>query len=178
LPLGEFCSPDFRILARKIRIRGAQIPNHYLVHAAGNELFGRFTLPRVAVILTLMSGTIALPRVRVFAWCLDCLVAIGLGVLFGGLGWLVSLLYWLIRDGLFDGQSLGKRLMRIRVVVGPEQSRCTFAVSAVRNLLWVLPVMNIAVALTGLYYLLHDPNGQHWGDRLARTRVVTASAEL
>jgi uncharacterized RDD family membrane protein YckC len=45
----------------------------------------------------------------------------------------------------------------------------------IRNLLWVIPVVNLLMGLTGLYALFTDPAGRHWGDRLADTRVVNAS---
>ncbi len=117
------------------------------------------------------------PRTRIAAWLVDSVVTLGLGIVFGGLGWLAGTGYWLLRDGLFNGQSIGKRLMRMRVVVAPDGHPCTFGESAVRNVLWVIPVMNAVTALTGLYYLVHDPQGQHWGDRLARSTVVVDAME-
>lgn len=114
----------------------------------------------------------AQPRSRIGGWLIDSLATMGLGIVFGGAGWLAGTSYWLLRDGLFNGQSIGKRLMRLRVVVEPDSHPCTFGESAIRNVLWVLPVINAVTALTGLYYLLHDPRGQHWGDRMARSTVV------
>jgi hypothetical protein len=46
--------------------------------------------------------------------------------------------------------------------------------SAVRNVLWVIPVVNVVLGFTGLHDLVHDPRGRHWGDRLANTQVVKA----
>ncbi len=112
---------------------------------------------------------------RLYAWLIDLLLFLSLGAFFGGLGWIASTGYWLLRDGLFEGQSIGKRLMGLQVVVGPSQARCTFVASAVRNLLWVLPLVNLAMGLTGLYALSHDRAGRHWGDRLADTRVLRAA---
>ena len=116
-----------------------------------------------------------LVRTRISAWLIDLLLVCGLGVLFSGPpGWLAGTGYWLVRDGLFDGQSIGKRLMRLKVVVGTERRRCSLLASVARNVLWVIPVVNLVMALTGLYYLSKDRGGQHWGDRLAETRVVAA----
>jgi uncharacterized RDD family membrane protein YckC len=113
---------------------------------------------------------------RIYAWLIDLLIAMGFGGLFGGLGWIVSIGYWLLRDGCFEGQSIGKRLMRLKVVAGPDRQRCTFINSSIRNLLWAIPFVNVLTGLTGLYYLTKDRAGQHWGDRLADTRVVKAAA--
>ena len=114
-----------------------------------------------------------LAQSRIYAWLIDLLLVFGLGVLFGPpLGWLASGVYWLGRDGLFEGQSIGKRLMELKVVVGKDRRRCTLSASVVRNLLWVIPFVNLAMAATGIYYLSKDRFGQHWGDRLADTRVV------
>ncbi|MBI2104913.1 MAG: RDD family protein [Candidatus Omnitrophica bacterium] len=116
-----------------------------------------------------------LAQQRIYAWLIDLLLFLGLGAFFGGLGWIASTGYWLLRDGLFEGQSVGKRLMGLKVVVGTAHARCTFVASAVRNLLWVIPLINLAMGLTGLYALSHERAGRHWGDRLADTRVLRAA---
>ena len=111
---------------------------------------------------------------RFIAWLLDGLMVIGLGMWFGNLGWLASIAYWLARDGLFDGQSIGKRLMGLKVIVQPTQTRCTLRESAIRNVLWIVPVLNVLMAVSGLCALLTRPPERHWGDRLADTQVVPA----
>ena len=109
---------------------------------------------------------------RLAAWSIDMLMVLGLGILLDGLGWLAGTAYWVLRDGCFDGQSVGKRLMGLKVVAGGSGRRCTFRDSAVRNFLWIIPVLNVVMGLLGLHHLIHDPAGRHWGDRLADTRVV------
>lgn len=113
-------------------------------------------------------------RRRLLAWFIDLLVIIGLFILLRWIGGLAASLYLLLRDGLFEGQSVGKRIVGLRVLVLPEERRCGFKESAIRNVLWIIPVMNLVMALTGLHALTHDPHGRHWGDRLANTRVVPA----
>jgi uncharacterized RDD family membrane protein YckC len=114
-------------------------------------------------------------KLRLFAWLIDFLMVIGLGMLFYALGWAVSAGYWLLRDGLFQGQSVGKRIMRLQVVTERGEP-CSLLRSFLRNALWVIPVVNAVTAITGLHYLLHDARGRHWGDRLAETHVVYLSA--
>ncbi len=117
-------------------------------------------------------ASVSLAQQRLAAWAIDFLLVLGLGVLLSGLGWIASTAYWLCRDGLFEGQSVGKRVMKLRVVVLPDQTRCTYRTSIIRNLLWVVPLINLVAGLAGLYLLFSDPAGRHWGDRLADTRVV------
>ena len=116
-------------------------------------------------------GQASLGQQRIWAWLIDLLIIAGFSGLFDGVGWIVSTAYWLLRDGLFQGQSVGKRLLELKVV-GASGNRCTWGASALRNILWVIPLVNLVMGFTGLHYLFHDPAGRHWGDRLADTRVV------
>ena len=113
-----------------------------------------------------------LARQRIVAWLIDFLIVAGVSILIGGLSWFAGAAYILLRDGLFEGQSLGKRIMGLKVVAHQQQLRCTYLDSIVRNLLWVIPIVDFVMGLTGLHYLMHDPQGRHWGDRLADTRVL------
>ena len=112
---------------------------------------------------------------RVYAWLIDALIVLGIGALLHLLGWIAMAAYWLCRDGLFEGQSIGKRLMGLKVVVQPGATRCTFKASMIRNVLWIIPFINLFMGLSSLYYLFNDAAGRHWGDRLADTRVVPCS---
>ncbi len=115
-----------------------------------------------------------LGRRRLGAWMIDGLLVLGLLILLpGSLGFLALIAYTLVRDGLFSGQSVGKRIVGLKVV-SDVPGRGPYATSLVRNILWVIPVLDLVFAVTGLYALLHDPDGRHWGDRLAGTRVVPA----
>ena len=111
---------------------------------------------------------------RIYAWLIDVLLVVGVSIPLPLVSWLISPAYILLRDGLFEGQSVGKRIMGLKVVAHSARLQCTYLDSVVRNILWVIPVVNLAVGLTGLNYLLHDPKGRHWGDRLANTEVVSA----
>ncbi len=138
--------------------------------------------------------TTSIRTARFWADVIDLCMVIGLGALFHIIGWLVSGAYWLCRDGFFEGQSIGKRLMGLKVVIQPDAARsaargtslparmvparsagrCTWKTSFLRNFLWAIPIVNVLAALTGLYYWCSDPQGRHWGDRLANTEVVKA----
>lgn len=116
-----------------------------------------------------------LAQQRILAWLIDLSVVFGLALLFRTPGGLAGIGYVLVRDGLFgNGQSIGKRIMELKVVAGPDRLTCSFLNSVIRNVLWCIPLVNLLAALTGLYYLSTDRAGRHWGDRLADTRVVKA----
>lgn len=117
----------------------------------------------------------AIARRRLGACGIDGLLILGLQLLAPAAGPVLGLAYLVLRDGFFGGQSVGKRVMGLKVI-SDEPGRNRYAVSAMRNALWIVPVLNLAFVVTGLYALLHDANGRHWGDRLASTRVVPSKA--
>jgi hypothetical protein len=99
-------------------------------------------------------------------------------------------LYILISDGFFHGQSVGKKLAGLRVVLtdaGKEGQRCTFRCSMVRNLPYgvitllsqipifggfiVLP-LGILFLLVEAYFVHADEHGIRIGDIYAHTQVV------
>jgi uncharacterized RDD family membrane protein YckC len=119
-------------------------------------------------------ATSQLAQQRIAAWLIDLVLVFGIGSLLSEIGWVASAAYWLLRDGLFEGQSIGKRVMELSVTTGPDRAPCTYPASAIRNILWLVPFINLIMGLTGLYYISRDRAGRHWGDRLADTRVVKA----
>lgn len=121
-----------------------------------------------------LISPVELARQRILAWLIDLMILLGLSILLGGVGWIIVAGYLLLRDGLFAGQSLGKRIIGLKVVVPGEARPCTFKDSTVRNLLWLVPIVNVVMGLTGLHALMHDRRGRHWGDRMGQTQVVAA----
>jgi len=97
-------------------------------------------------------------------------------------GWLAGVLYVLIGDGLFDGQSLGKKLTGLRVV-DPGGRPCDIKSSIFRNaalglglFLFKAPLVGWLplIALTAFEFvtLIGSPEGRRFGDELAGTRVI------
>ena len=78
---------------------------------------------------------------------------------------LFGLLYTLLADGLEGGQSIGKRLIGIRVVSMKTGAPCTFGQSFVRNLLLMIlgPID---------WIFIFGENHQRLGDKAAGTVVV------
>jgi uncharacterized membrane protein SpoIIM required for sporulation/uncharacterized RDD family membrane protein YckC len=79
--------------------------------------------------------------------------------------------YYVLFEGLMDGQTPGKRLHRIRVVREGGYS-VTFGVSAVRNLLRVVDMQPFVFYLVGMASVLLTKRGRRLGDIVAGTIVV------
>ena len=79
--------------------------------------------------------------------------------------------YYVLFEGLWDGQTPGKRLMRLRVVRDGGYS-VTFAASAVRNLLRVVDIMPPPLYLVGIISAAVTPARKRLGDLAAGTFVV------
>jgi uncharacterized membrane protein SpoIIM required for sporulation len=79
--------------------------------------------------------------------------------------------YYVLFEGLRDGQTPGKRIHRLRVVREGGYS-VTFGVSAVRNLVRVLDMQPFVFYLVGLGSMLVTKRGRRLGDLVAGTIVV------
>lgn len=136
---------------------------------------------------------------RFLAFFIDAVIVSVIGLV-PLLGTLVGIGYALLRDGLtfefMDGRSIGKKLMKLRVV-RHDGAAMDMATSARRN--WPLAVGSLAqgllilpvigwillpfaviagavLALFEAYKVYSAPDGRRWGDALAGTMVVTESA--
>lgn len=124
---------------------------------------------------------------RAVAGFMDFLLIVGLSRLPDVLGFLSAMGYILIRDGLYDRQSIGKKLIGIRVttseISGPSVS---YRESIIRNvtfaaayLLFLIPYAGWALGplVIGAECLaaIGDERGMRIGDLIARTVVVQES---
>ena len=132
-----------------------------------------------------------LPLRRIVAFLIDRLVGLAPTFVFGvfffvlllggealealaalmlGLGFLSFIFfnigYMLLRDGLFDGRSLGKRVMGLKVM-DSRGKPCGIGDSVLRNIIFFIPIL----PLIELILVLIDP-GQRIGDKWAKTKVV------
>lgn len=100
-------------------------------------------------------------------------------------GAIVVCVAYLVLPGLRSGQTLGKRMRRIRVVQ-QDGSRLTLRGSLLRyggpvvvaigvGVILRLGVLGLALALVGVLMWMRNPNRQGLHDRLAKTIVVDAS---
>lgn len=79
--------------------------------------------------------------------------------------------YYVLFEGLWDGQTPGKRLMQLRVVRDGGYS-VSFGASAVRNLLRVADAMPIPLYLVGIVAAMLNRSRKRIGDLVAGTVVI------
>jgi uncharacterized membrane protein SpoIIM required for sporulation/uncharacterized RDD family membrane protein YckC len=96
------------------------------------------------------------------SWAAALLVLLQFAVLWG---------YYVLFEGLMDGQTPGKRIHHLRVVREGGFS-VGFAASAVRNLVRILDMQPIFLYLVGFGSILTTRRGQRLGDLVAGTIVV------
>lgn len=90
---------------------------------------------------------------------------------FGILGGFLAVIYITFRDGLFGGQSLGKKIMGVRVVHMDGRS-ISYVDSSFRNVLFIVYlVIPLAIAVEAVAAWRH-PERRRLGDRIAGTCVV------
>jgi len=82
-------------------------------------------------------------------------------------------IYVLLRDALFvRGQSVGKFFFSLLVVSLVTGRPCSRAESVRRNLLFLVPGLNVVAVILETVTTVRDPQGLRLGDRLAQTQVV------
>jgi uncharacterized RDD family membrane protein YckC len=123
------------------------------------------TLFAIAVAVVMLGGRISLASDLTASWGTALLILAQFVILWG---------YYVLFEGLMDGQTPGKRLHRLRVVREGGYS-VTFGVSAVRNLVRMLdmqPGVFYLVGLTSLFFETRAPTRRSRGgdDRRAGRR--------
>ena len=125
------------------------------------------------------------PVPRALAWAIDLCIRMALlmvcSMLFGLLGragmgfYLVCLfavvwLYPIICEGVWDGQTPGKRVLQLRVI-SSDGAPVGWLAACVRNLMRTVDMLPFGYAC-GLLSGLLDPSGRRLGDLVAGTMVV------
>ena len=102
------------------------------------------------------------------------------------IGTLVVAAYMLLKDGLFEGQSVGKKLMNLRVVT-LDGKKADFDVSAKRNAIFVVPyiitiipligwiiggILSLVAAIVEIIAVVNDDKGRRMGDKWANSQVI------
>jgi uncharacterized RDD family membrane protein YckC len=114
-------------------------------------------------------------QTRSLAFLIDLIVYLALFYGLGGLGHFLAMLYILFRDGMFSGQSIGKKVMGIQAV-HTDGRPVHFIDSAFRNVLFLFYVIFPAAIVVETVALFRNPDQQRLGDRIARTRVIRKEA--
>lgn len=138
------------------------------------------------------SSKIVQPFNRVAAKFLDLFFILAISVVLSDrvsewIGPLFGLLYSLYSDHLFKGQSLGKKIFKIKVVPFLKARPFTLKDSVIRNIPvgvvtlfamvnftgWILLVLiGFPLLMIEIYLILKAPNAQRLGDVMADTIVI------
>lgn len=114
---------------------------------------------------------------------IDLIIIIILWKIFHDAGIFIGVFYLLISDGLFNGSSIGKKFLRLRVINIQRQSNADFRDSIIRNLplafslfFLLIPILGwlICIVIFAFEFILivGDPEAKRLGDHLAKTLVI------
>ncbi len=99
-------------------------------------------------------------------------------------GYYAGIAYILLADGLFEGRSIGKRLLKLRVVSEESNNPCTFKDSILRNstlavgyiLYWIVPwigwILFLIVCALEFILILGSKDSRRLGDEISKTIVL------
>jgi uncharacterized RDD family membrane protein YckC len=98
-------------------------------------------------------------------------------------GFYAGLAYLLLGDGFFDGRSLGKKLLKLKVLSAETGGACSFRDSILRNstfgvgyVLWIVPFVGwifiLIVSVVEFLLVLGSKDGMRLGDEIANTVVI------
>jgi uncharacterized RDD family membrane protein YckC len=121
--------------------------------------------------------------VRTVAKTLDFIIIAAVAEVVPKAGFFAGLAYLLIGDGLFDGRSLGKKLIGLKVISAGTYTACTFRDSILRNsilgigyllykILWFGWIFIVIVTVFEFIILLGSKDEMRLGDEIARTIVI------
>jgi Predicted membrane protein/domain len=99
------------------------------------------------------------------AWAVALIILIQFAILWG---------YYLLFEGFNDGQTPGKRFLKLRVVRDGGYS-VGFSASAVRNLMRIVDLQPVFTYALGIGSVLFSKSGKRLGDIVAGTIVVRES---
>ena len=131
---------------------------------------------------------------RLIARTIDLIIVVALYKIIPSIGYFTGLVYLLISDGLFQGRSIGKRLVGLKVIVQENpgtEGICGFKESIFRNfpfaiayllcgMLGGIPLLgglfSFAIILVVLAFeslvIIGSDEGMRLGDEIAKTHVV------
>lgn len=105
---------------------------------------------------------------RILAYLIDVLLMI-VASLIPVAGWIAVAAYTLCRDALFDGRSVGKKAMGIRVVNIETGQPAQVKDSILRNVVLLIPLFPIVEAII----LITRGGESRFGDEWFKTRVIS-----
>lgn len=106
---------------------------------------------------------------RTSAFLFDILFVFTIHVWFRGrFWWLIEIVYFLFRDALIGGRSIGKFVVGISVV-DRDGNNCTIIKSILRNVIFLLAGVG---AIIEFFVMAFSSQGRRLGDRFAKTYVI------
>lgn len=98
-------------------------------------------------------------------------------------GFFAGLAYLLLSDGFFEGRSIGKKLIGLRVISAENDNPSSFRDSILRNstfglgyILWIVPWIGwLFILIAGIVefiLILGSKDGMRLGDEIAKTIVL------
>lgn len=123
------------------------------------------------------------PLLRSVAKAIDFILIAAVAELVPKAGFFAGLLYLLISDGLFEGKSIGKKLVRLKVVSLKDNSPCSIRESILRNLIFAVGLALWQIPLAGWVFLaliiafelvviIGSKDSMRLGDEVAKTVVI------
>ena len=120
---------------------------------------------------------------RGIAKFIDLIIVVVLWKTFPESGIFIGIFYLLISDGLFNGRSIGKKFLRLKVINIDRQSNADFRDSIIRNLPLAFPLFFVLIPIVGwlIFFLIFafefilmvgDSEAKRFGDYLAKTSVI------
>ncbi|HQA03279.1 MAG TPA: RDD family protein [Thermodesulfovibrio thiophilus] len=120
---------------------------------------------------------------RGIAKFIDFIIVVVLWKTFPESGIFIGIFYLLISDGLFNGRSIGKKFLRLKVINIDRQSNADFRDSIIRNLPLAFPLFFLLIPIVGwlIFFLIFafefilmvgDSEAKRFGDYLAKTSVI------
>lgn len=107
---------------------------------------------------------------RIIAYIIDAVITGALCIV-PLVGWIVGIAYYLTRDALpfLDGQSVGKKAMKLRAVTEDGQPLTNnWGPALIRNVVLLIPFF----PLVELIVMLTNPGKRRLGDQWAKTKVI------
>jgi uncharacterized RDD family membrane protein YckC len=103
---------------------------------------------------------------RSVAYLIDAAITAALFFLLNGVG----VAYWLARDGLFRGRSVGKAICGLRVIDFERGQACSLTQAVLRQLVFLIPLFFFVEVVS----LLTDPRRRRLGDHWSDSAVVSS----
>ncbi len=126
---------------------------------------------------------------RVVAKAVDFIIIGALLEIIPGAGYYAGLAYLLMGDGLFGGRSIGKRLIRLRVVLYETGDIGSYKESIIRNFPFAAGYILMAIPLIGFIFplsifffegllMIGNDRGMRFGDELVKTQVIEENTAI